>query len=262
MTDELVILNKPEEERLIHALLSAQHVRKMSQFFLWTQGQLQGVLAHKILVCIQFGDDEKVLRVECLRSTVPDAESTRLLCDPIDGLAVRIARYCRSGQLLPAVIERGPRDAEHPLSRFETEVLALELRNAIVHGTGRLCGAETVFALFSLPTAPTARHTFFLELLLPSLHLTFLRVATQTTSRLDGPSDPKSRRLTAREAEILQWVARGKRNHEIGVQLELSALTVKNHVQKIYRKLGVNNRAQAISRGHELQLLDLHTRSR
>ncbi|MFH1870758.1 MAG: LuxR C-terminal-related transcriptional regulator, partial [Pseudomonadota bacterium] len=45
-------------------------------------------------------------------------------------------------------------------------------------------------------------------------------------------------------------------NHEIGAALGISPLTVKNHVQKIYRKLNVQNRAHAVSRGISLRLLD------
>jgi hypothetical protein len=37
--------------------------------------------------------------------------------------------------------------------------------------------------------------------------------------------------------------------------LKLSTLTVKNHLHNIYRKLSVNNRVQALTRCHELQLL-------
>jgi ATP/maltotriose-dependent transcriptional regulator MalT len=51
-------------------------------------------------------------------------------------------------------------------------------------------------------------------------------------------------------------VTKGKGNYEIGVILELSTLTVKNHMQRIYKKLNVRNRAQAVSRCHALQLID------
>jgi transcriptional regulator EpsA len=53
--------------------------------------------------------------------------------------------------------------------------------------------------------------------------------------------------LAPREREILQWVALGKTNDEIGSILELSLYTVKNNVQRIFRKLNVSNRAQAVA---------------
>jgi DNA-binding CsgD family transcriptional regulator len=54
-----------------------------------------------------------------------------------------------------------------------------------------------------------------------------------------------ARRLSAREAEVLYWVARGKSNGQIGVILSLKIATVKKHLQRIYPKLGVENRTAA-----------------
>ncbi|MFX6645087.1 LuxR C-terminal-related transcriptional regulator, partial [Acinetobacter baumannii] len=54
--------------------------------------------------------------------------------------------------------------------------------------------------------------------------------------------------LSARELQVLDWVREGKTNHEIGQILDISPLTVKNHIQKILRKLDVTNRAQAVAR--------------
>lgn len=51
--------------------------------------------------------------------------------------------------------------------------------------------------------------------------------------------------LTAREAEVLVWIARGKSNRDIGDILGLSPRTVNKHLEQIYAKLGVENRASA-----------------
>lgn len=51
--------------------------------------------------------------------------------------------------------------------------------------------------------------------------------------------------LTARETDVLHWIARGKSNRDIGEILGLSARTVNKHLEQIYIKLGVENRAAA-----------------
>jgi DNA-binding NarL/FixJ family response regulator len=51
--------------------------------------------------------------------------------------------------------------------------------------------------------------------------------------------------LTAREVELLGYLARGNANKEIAVHLGISEQTVKNHVSSILRKLRVNDRTQA-----------------
>jgi DNA-binding NarL/FixJ family response regulator len=61
--------------------------------------------------------------------------------------------------------------------------------------------------------------------------------------------------VTEREREILMWVRDGMSNQQISEKLGISALTVKNHVQKILRKLGAANRAQAVGKAMNMNLL-------
>ena len=51
--------------------------------------------------------------------------------------------------------------------------------------------------------------------------------------------------LTAREREVLIWIAQGKTNHEIGVILSACTGTICKHVEHILRKLYVKNRTAA-----------------
>ncbi|ODT69624.1 MAG: DNA-binding response regulator [Pelagibacterium sp. SCN 63-23] len=51
--------------------------------------------------------------------------------------------------------------------------------------------------------------------------------------------------LTQRESEVLLWIARGKSNRDIGDILGLSPRTVNKHLEQVYTKLGVENRASA-----------------
>lgn len=51
--------------------------------------------------------------------------------------------------------------------------------------------------------------------------------------------------LTAREAEVLLWLSRGKANRDIGAILGISPRTVNKHLEQVFVKLGVENRAAA-----------------
>lgn len=57
--------------------------------------------------------------------------------------------------------------------------------------------------------------------------------------------DADPRTLTEREREVLQWVARGMTNKEIGSQLSLSPHTIKAHIRTILDKLHVRSRTEA-----------------
>lgn len=51
--------------------------------------------------------------------------------------------------------------------------------------------------------------------------------------------------LTVREAEVLLWIANGKPNRDIGEILGISPRTVNKHLEQVFAKLGVENRASA-----------------
>jgi DNA-binding NarL/FixJ family response regulator len=53
--------------------------------------------------------------------------------------------------------------------------------------------------------------------------------------------------LTAREREVLNLLARGNTNREIAEQLFITNKTVKNHLSRIYEKIGVHSRSEAIA---------------
>ena len=54
--------------------------------------------------------------------------------------------------------------------------------------------------------------------------------------------------LTAREREVLHWLACGKTDRDIGEILGISPRTVHKHLQRIYEKLGVETRTAAVMR--------------
>jgi DNA-binding NarL/FixJ family response regulator len=61
--------------------------------------------------------------------------------------------------------------------------------------------------------------------------------------------------LSDRERAVLELMASGATNPEIGDQLHLSRHTVKEHLSAVYRKLGVRNRTEAVQRAQRLGLL-------
>jgi len=61
--------------------------------------------------------------------------------------------------------------------------------------------------------------------------------------------------LTGREHEVLELIATGATNREIGVTLHLSPHTVKEHTSALYRKLDARNRADAVQRAQRMGIL-------
>ena len=85
-------------------------------------------------------------------------------------------------------------------------------------------------------------------------------VVKEVPVRINGPfvlDEAKLREigLTQREHEILGLIAMGFSNREIGEKLFVSENTVKTHSSRLFEKMQVNRRVQAVQRGKELGLI-------
>jgi LuxR family maltose regulon positive regulatory protein len=62
--------------------------------------------------------------------------------------------------------------------------------------------------------------------------------------------------LSERELQVLRLAAQGLTNAEIAAELVIAHSTVKTHINRIYSKLDVSNRTQAVVRARQLQILE------
>jgi two-component system, NarL family, response regulator DegU len=74
--------------------------------------------------------------------------------------------------------------------------------------------------------------------------------ALARTAPLSATNMGPTRPLTKREQEVVTWVQHGYSNREIAQKLYVSEHTVKNHLLRIFEKLGVSNRVELALRSH------------
>jgi len=125
----------------------------------------------------------------------------------------------------------------------ETRILAVTGHPDLIEDARRAGADAAVTKNFTVDT---------LLSLLRDLH------ATQNDFSPSTPpvADSASEKLTGRELEVLELVAKGYSDKQIGPMLGIAENTVKNHVRQILAKLNAQNRTHAASRAREQGLLD------
>jgi transcriptional regulator EpsA len=256
MRDGVLVQSRVELDTVLVNVEAAVKVKQRAHFFSWVQGVFQGMLAHEGLMCGLPHPEEKDLRFDWLGCYPASQDWLADVLRPSGGLmSLLIADWQRRGRV-PLLLGHAPGASSVAVARdLIDECRRLELSNLAAHGLVGVDGQPAAFfAFFKLPAHPSSRDDRMLELVVPHLYAAWLRV---NCAEDDQPSIHRisvRQILTAREVEILGWIERGKSNNAIGNILNISHLTVKNHVQKILRKLNAQNRAEAVASGMRMNL--------
>jgi len=251
--DGYAILDAGQREAFAEIVEGSLRVHRLSHFFLWAQGELRRLIPHEIVICGMSQDSGGGLRYRRFASTrYFREEHFDAVCRPGDGLMARlVTRWCATGSpylLGPGLVPPG----DAPLLAQADEN---ELRGVAAHGVRTPDGRVNGFFCFSrLDVELDDRLTLALQVLTPHLHAT-LAQALIGEGRASGHVARTKSALTTREIEILRWVRDGKTNSDVAIILDVSPYTVKNHMQKILKKMEVENRSHAVSRAISLGIL-------
>jgi len=242
-------------ESIVLNLDASLRVHARAHFFSWTQGLLQSLIRHELLVCTLCHGKPPAFRADGFSMTTPDPAifSDMFLRDT--AVAPALLKAWEERRYQPVVLDTATSAIGN--GAFAREIERLGATQLLVHGVHDADGrAVTLFTFACRSGSVGPRQAYLAQLLAPSLHSAWVR--TQLTQRTQGGADKASGQsiLTVREQDILKWIYLGKSNFEIGAILKISPLTVKNHVQKILRKLNVVNRTQAIGKSLELRILN------
>lgn len=241
-------------ERLLCAIVETRDVKRRYQFFLWTQGHLQALLPHHVLICGIPRESGPGMAFDCFYNQPLTADVLARLCHPHEGVGAMLADLWRQSGCNPLGVSRDDSidlDLRHALR-------ACGLDHTLTHGVVSNAShraAQCFFAFLDMPSAPTRIERDYARFVVPSAFDAYFQALSGDTPVAAPVRAAVEGEITAREIEILEWVRDGKSNQEIALILNISPLTVKNHVQNILRKLQSNNRAQAVSRAISLRLL-------
>jgi transcriptional regulator EpsA len=249
-------------ESIVLNLDAALRVHSRAHFFSWTQGLLQSLIRHELLVCLLCNGKPPAFRADGFSMSTPEPSGLSDLLLRDAGVAPALLKAWEERRYQPVIHDiaaASPAAASQTLGNgaFTREVERLGAAQLLVHGVHDAEGrAVSLFAFACRAGATGPRQAYLLQILAPSLHAAWVRTQLQRRAEGAGEKSHGGSVLTVRELDILKWIYLGKSNFEIGAILTISPLTVKNHVQKILRKLNVVNRTQAIGKSIELRLLN------
>jgi len=243
-------------EALVRVIESATQVRRRHHFFGWSQSLLQPFLPHQVAICAAYQRQHRALAFEVFNSIPVPAALLAMFQDGQSPLLRQIVGDWIAHDGRCTLIDLGS-IARRSGSDLADSLAAAKMGDLLAHGVARPQRPHELESLFVFAASAgkswRIEHRVLFEHLLPHIHSTYLRVqAIERELGAVAVSAPAARvrdtrtGITEREREILGWVREGKSNPEIGAQLGISALTVKNHLQHILRKLGASNRTQAV----------------
>ncbi len=144
---------------------------------------------------------------------------------------------------------REPGHLEH--SVWLTAFKRQNFRTQLAHG--QASDDEQSVSFISLyADAPFSRSALLaLEQFMPEIANCLMRLLLDVCS--PESRSGKESALTRREMEVIDWIAVGKTNWEIGQILGISELTVKSHLQRLFSKTGTKSRAQLAAKASALR---------
>jgi transcriptional regulator EpsA len=233
-------------------------VHTTHQFYCWTQGVLQNLIRHELLICALRKGESSAFHVDSFSTTSTQPTLINGLFSQDATLVPHLMKIWEANYFQPVILDTR-KDNLIADSGFGRELNRIEASELLVHGTHDANGKfVSLFIFCSRAGTNVGRKLNLVKLLVPSLHTAWVHTQLIRPANLTySPAESRKRdALTLREKEILNWIYRGKSNIEIGLILGLSPFTVKNHVQKILRRLNVLNRAQAVGKALALRLFD------
>lgn len=249
------LLDAHSIEGLLLNLDASLRVTTRAHFFTWTQGLLLNLIRHRVLVCALRKARDPSFSVDAFSTVVASGSALADLLARegtlLSGLADKWAErkfkpcICSAEELAVAGGGNGLR-----------ELVRSGATDLLVHGWHDVDGEVEGLTIFACPPGSVgSRETYLVQMVNPALHAAWVRTQTRGQGADARAAANAACILTERERGILRWVYLGKSNGEIGAILGISALTVKNHVQKILRKLNVVNRAQAVGRALDARII-------
>lgn len=247
-------LTEEEGEKFLRIVSGSRVIHRHHDLFLWLGGELQEFLPHDIFISASGDFDNRRVKLDIV-SALPGVRTARLANCGIDELVKNLHLKWVAADRQPLFLRSS--DVSALLNRCSCTLhdALRSMQSLLVHGIHNVRDeSDTLYLAFGHGPFAKGRckrdYFFLLDLLIPQIDIAYRRVASWKAA--DSGEGARSGNdwlnLSVRELEVLELICRGHTNVDIGRALNISPLTVKNHLQRIFKKLGVGNRTQAATK--------------
>ena len=252
-----------EEGRIvfIEVIKESLRIKSKTDLFNWLQRGIQYLIGHDVFVYGVRASESDVFQYNYFTTTLEFTDTQfQSFIESDTGLIHKVFKVWQINNK-PVFVNLDLPTKEHEnynvLNISQIDMQASKLNQFVLHGFGDNNSRISSIVILGRINAPINDYTScLLELLLPYFHCALTKVfAHSGIKQLYENQQSMVKPITRREIEVLQWVYSGKTNWEIANILDISHTTVKNHVQNIIRKLGVENRRQAAIKALRLGLI-------
>ena len=244
-------LKKYDWEQVFNIITRSHAINRHLDFFNWLQTSVSKVLPHDVLVAA-WGDFDTGDITFDVSSNIDDICTQKLLDAP------EVFKY-----LMTNLHQRWIKNENrwYAIHKFDIEGISSaaptpfvrslsNMKSVLVYGVKDVRGKSDCIYVFFDRKESFNVPTSIMGLIMPHMDAALRRVEYIETPLSDEEliQELAETSLSNREHEILNWVRCGKTNFEIGMILMISPNTVKNHLKRIFNKLDVSSRAQAVSK--------------
>jgi len=242
--------NQDDNHLIIEVIQESINITTHFELMNWLNGKFQTILPHDILVSA-WGDFSLALIDTDVVTLDPMIRSGNIGNIKLAPKIIELFNLWQVNQHKPLILNIEDNFFEfenitHLKSIEQAQIRQLKkLKIALLHGVKDNRGRDDcLYILLSENTIPFESKPS-LEFLMPHIDCALRRIEQL---QIEAEDIVISKQLTLRECEIMNYVKEGKTNDEIAMLLDISIFTVKNHLQRIFNKLGAINRLQATNK--------------
>ena len=247
----LLTMDQMNSHPLYNLIQRSFSIDRHIDLFLWMQDSVREYLPHDVLIATWGNFDTCKLNYDVV-SSIPEVRTQKVIGarENVDNLMCKFYhKWLENGEKWFVINNFDSTSGNHDDAECFLGKL-VNMKSVLVYGIRDQRGRDDCLYVFFDATEKFPIQHSVLGMLMPHIDSALRRVEclVHVPHKQEEHVASLYDLLSERELQILKWVKIGKTNYEIGKILEISPNTVKNHLKRIFGKLDVSSRVQAVAK--------------